>query len=139
MCLIHTDFPVPDGPKIIDTIPSGNPMFKPRRIRLRPNALYVSMNSTASGRPDGYARYVCHRYSSSEAPSGGDGRGGCSSTNDTRGGGSMLLLGLSSADIDGAAFCGRRGRSDIMYVRSVSIKSSVRTQRLTSYPDRLYI
>ena len=56
MCLMHTDLPVPDGPMIIDTIPSGRPMFNPRRIRLRPNALYVSMNSTASGRPDGYTR-----------------------------------------------------------------------------------
>ena len=54
MCLMHTDLPVPDGPRIIDTIPSGRPMFSPRRICVRPNALYVSMNSTASGRPDGY-------------------------------------------------------------------------------------
>ena len=49
MCLMHTDFPVPDGPRIIETIPSGIPMFNPRRILLRPNALWVSMNSTASG------------------------------------------------------------------------------------------
>ena len=54
MCLMHTDLPVPDGPRIIDTIPSGRPMFSPRRMCVRPNALYVSMNSTASGRPDGY-------------------------------------------------------------------------------------
>ncbi len=39
MCLMHTDLPVPDGPRIIDTIPSGRPMFSPRRICVRPNAL----------------------------------------------------------------------------------------------------
>src|SRR5437588_9950907 len=42
------------------------------------------MNSTASGRPDGYTRYLCHLYSSSSAPGGGAGRAGCSSTTDTR-------------------------------------------------------
>ena len=39
MCLMQTDLPVPDGPRIIDTIPSGSPMFRPRRICVRPNAL----------------------------------------------------------------------------------------------------
>ena len=39
MCLMHTDLPVPDGPRIIDTIPSGSPMLSPRRMCARPNAL----------------------------------------------------------------------------------------------------
>ena len=39
MCLMQTDFPVPDGPMIIDTMPSGRPMLSPRRIRARPKAL----------------------------------------------------------------------------------------------------
>ena len=39
MCLMHTDLPVPDGPMIIDTIPSGSPMFSPVSTRERPNAL----------------------------------------------------------------------------------------------------
>ena len=49
MCLMQTDLPVPDGPRIIEILPSGRPMFRPRRIWLRPNALWTSMNSTASG------------------------------------------------------------------------------------------
>ena len=51
MCLMHTDFPVPDGPRIIEILSSGMPMFRPRRILLRPNALWTSTNSTASGTP----------------------------------------------------------------------------------------
>jgi hypothetical protein len=39
MCLMQTDFPVPDGPRIIEIFPSGRPMLSPRRILLRPNAL----------------------------------------------------------------------------------------------------
>ena len=39
MCLMQTDLPVPDGPRIIETMPSGRPMFSPRRIWARPNAL----------------------------------------------------------------------------------------------------
>ena len=53
MCLMHTDLPVPDGPRIIEILPSGMPMFRPRRILLRPNALWTSTNSTASGTPVG--------------------------------------------------------------------------------------
>src|SRR5664279_5581182 len=66
------------------------------------------MNSTASGRPEGYTLYVCQRYSSSEEPSGGAGRGGCSSTTDTR-----------EADC-AAAGCSRvsTGASSAMWARS---------------------
>ena len=39
MCLMQTDLPVPDGPRIIDTMPSGRPMFSPRRMWERPNDL----------------------------------------------------------------------------------------------------
>ena len=53
MCLMHTDLPVPDGPRIIEILPSGRPMFRPRRILLRPNALWTSTNSTASSAPCG--------------------------------------------------------------------------------------
>src|SRR5215210_3501815 len=65
MCLMHTDFPVPDGPRIIEILSSGMPMFRPRRILLRPNALCTSTNSTASGAPEGRFLPVCHLYSSS--------------------------------------------------------------------------
>src|SRR5215212_1365832 len=51
MCLMQTDFPVPDGPRIIEILPSGMPRFRPRRTRLRPNALWTSMNWIASGTP----------------------------------------------------------------------------------------
>ena len=64
MCLMHTDFPVPDGPRIIEILPSGRPMFRPRRILLRPKALWTSMNSTASGTPVGRLSPVCQWYSS---------------------------------------------------------------------------
>ena len=69
MCLMHTDFPVPDGPRIIEIFPSGMPMFRPRRILLRPKALWTSMNSIASGTPVGRFSPVCHWYSSS-SPAG---------------------------------------------------------------------
>src|SRR3954453_13171783 len=65
MCLMHTDFPVPDGPRIIEILSSGMPMFRPRRILLRPNALWTSTNSTASSPPCGRCSPVCHLYSSS--------------------------------------------------------------------------
>src|SRR3954468_2584226 len=65
MCLMHTDFPVPEGPRIIEILSSGMPMFRPRRIWLRPNALWTSMNSTASSEPCGRCLPVCHWYSSS--------------------------------------------------------------------------
>ena len=67
MCLMQTDLPVPDGPRIIEILPSGRPMFRPRRILLRPNDLWTSTNSTASGTPVGRLRPVCQRYSSSAA------------------------------------------------------------------------
>ena len=51
MCLMHTDLPVPDGPRIIEILSSGMPMLRPRRILLRPNALWTSTNSTASSVP----------------------------------------------------------------------------------------
>src|SRR4051794_36854504 len=69
MCLMHTDFPVPEGPRIIEIFPSGIPMFRPRRILLRPKALWTSMNSIASGTPVGRFSPVCHWYSSS-SPAG---------------------------------------------------------------------
>ena len=40
MCLMHTDFPVPDGPRIIVIIPSGMPRLRPSSTVLRPNALH---------------------------------------------------------------------------------------------------
>src|SRR5580704_15046813 len=49
MCLMQTDFPVPEGPRIIETWPSGRPRFSPRRTRLEPKALWTSTNSIASG------------------------------------------------------------------------------------------
>ena len=51
MCLMHTDFPVPDGPRIIEIWFSGRPRLRPFRIVLRPNDLWTSMNSTASVEP----------------------------------------------------------------------------------------
>src|SRR3954465_11826649 len=69
MCLMHTDFPVPDGPRIIEILLFGMPMLRPRRILLRPNALCTSTNSTASSSPCGRWRPVCHWYSSSGLPS----------------------------------------------------------------------
>src|SRR4051812_13941863 len=68
MCLMQTDLPVPDGPRIIEILPSGMPMLSPRRILLRPNALCTSTNSTASGTPVGRWAPVCHWYSSSGLP-----------------------------------------------------------------------
>src|SRR5690242_10710812 len=65
MCLMHTDFPVPDGPRIIEILPSGMAMLRPRRIRLRPKDLWTSTNSTASAAPVGRCLPVCHLNSSS--------------------------------------------------------------------------
>src|SRR3954469_23488219 len=65
MCLMQTDFPVPEGPRIIEILSFGIPMFRPRRILLRPNALWTSTNSTASSTPDARFLPVCHWYSSS--------------------------------------------------------------------------
>src|SRR3954463_3128602 len=65
MCLMQTDFPVPDGPRIIEILSFGMPMFRPRRIWLRPNALWTSTNSTASSTPEERFLPVCHWYSSS--------------------------------------------------------------------------
>src|SRR3954463_6526359 len=70
MCLMHTDFPVPDGPRIIEILLLGMPMLRPRRILLRPNALCTSTNSTASSEPCGRCLPVCHLYSSSGPSSG---------------------------------------------------------------------
>src|SRR3954463_2251609 len=75
MCLMQTDFPVPDGPRIIEILSFGIPMFRPRRILLRPNALWTSTNSTASSTPLGRFLPVCHLYSSScSVTSTSDGR-----------------------------------------------------------------
>ena len=60
MCLMQTDFPVPDGPRIIEILSSGMAMLSPRRIWLRPNALWTSTNSTASVVPVGRCLPVCH-------------------------------------------------------------------------------
>src|SRR3954471_13801617 len=62
---MQTDFPVSDGARIIEIFPCGIPMFRPRGIWVRPNALWTSTNSTASSTPDGRLRPVCHLYSSS--------------------------------------------------------------------------
>src|SRR4051812_37728043 len=64
MCLMHTDFPVPEGPRIIEILSSGMPRLSPRRIWLRPNALCTSTNSTASSPSERRFSPVCHWYSS---------------------------------------------------------------------------
>ncbi len=64
MCLMHTDLPVPDGPRIIEIWLSGMPRFSPFRITLRPNAFFTSMNSIASVDPCSRWRPVCHWYGS---------------------------------------------------------------------------
>ncbi len=51
MCLMHTDLPVPDGPRIIEIWLSGMPRFRPFRIVLRPKDFLTSMNSMASVEP----------------------------------------------------------------------------------------
>src|SRR5215216_4827841 len=64
MCLMQTDLPVPDGPRIIEIWLSGRPRLRPFRILLRPNALWTSMNSIASTAPSGRGRCPwCHSYS----------------------------------------------------------------------------
>src|SRR3954462_7421475 len=65
MCLMQTDFPVPDGPRIIEILSFGIPMFRPRRILLRPNALWTRTKSTASSDPDCRFLPVCPLYPSS--------------------------------------------------------------------------
>src|SRR5919112_1400312 len=67
MCLMQTDFPVPDGPRIIEIWLSGSPRLSPFSTRLRPNAFTTSMNSTASSEPCSRLRPVCHWYSSASA------------------------------------------------------------------------
>ena len=39
MCLMQTDLPVPEGPMIIEILPSGRPMLRPRRTWFLPNDL----------------------------------------------------------------------------------------------------
>src|SRR4051812_29748754 len=70
MCLMHTDLPVPDGPRIIEMRLSGRPMFRPRRILLRPKALWTSTNSIASSEPAGRSRWPLCSANSSSSPSG---------------------------------------------------------------------
>src|ERR1700690_4054424 len=65
MCLMQTDLPVPDGPMIIEILPSGRPMLRPRSTWLRPKDLCTSMNSIASGACDGRMIPVWNSYSSS--------------------------------------------------------------------------
>src|SRR3954468_5091370 len=96
---MQTDFPVPDGPRIIEIFPSGIPMFRPRRIWLRPNALCTSTNSTASCVPVGRFRPVCQRYSSSSLSP-------ASRTTDTREGGPC---GGTAGPPRGAGAVGGRG------------------------------
>src|SRR5215217_3545508 len=67
MCLMHTDLPVPDGPRIIEIWLSGRPRLRPFSTRLRPNALTTSMNSTASSEPCSRFVPVCHWYSFASA------------------------------------------------------------------------
>ncbi len=69
MCLMQTDLPVPEGPRIIETWPSGMPRFSPRSTRLEPNALWTSMNSIASGTSVGRLAPVWYWKSSSSAGS----------------------------------------------------------------------
>src|SRR5215208_4572430 len=67
MCLMHTDLPVPEGPRIIEIWLSGRPRLRPFSTRLRPKALTTSMNSTASSEPCSRFLPVCHWYSSASA------------------------------------------------------------------------
>ena len=62
MCLMQTDLPVPDGPRIIEIWLSGMPKLRPFRIVVRPKLFLTSMNSTASVEP--WSRLVpeCHLY-----------------------------------------------------------------------------
>ena len=61
MCLMQTDLPVPDGPRIIEIWSFGRPRFRPLRIvLLRPNDFLTSMNSTASVAPCSRVRPLCH-------------------------------------------------------------------------------
>src|SRR5262245_36246274 len=121
MCLMQTDFPVPEGPRIIEIWLSGRPRLRPLRTRLRPNALTTSMNSTASSEPCSRFTPVCHWYSSASAWEPGSWvispvpRGGCSCT----------LVGASCASCWSAPrvcsqSCGSSGRSP-----SASLRSSV--------------
>ena len=64
MCLMQTDFPVPEGPRIVVMLVLGDRHVEPGRIWLRPNDLWTSMNSTASLVPVGRCLPVCQRYSS---------------------------------------------------------------------------
>src|SRR5918992_2145713 len=68
MCLMHTDFPVPEGPRIIEICSSGRPRLSPFSTRLRPKALTTSMNSTASSEPWSRFSPVWYWYSSSSWP-----------------------------------------------------------------------
>src|SRR4051812_18423041 len=103
MCLMHTDFPVPEGPRIMEILPSGRPMFRPHRILLRPKALWTSTNSTASGTPVGRLSPVCHWYSSSPPswpPVGGASRTTASrSSSGLRGTASRSVVVSFSSDI----------------------------------------
>ena len=60
MCLMHTDLPVPDGPRIIEIWLSGMPKFRPLRIVVRPKDFLTSMNSIASVEPWSRLRPECH-------------------------------------------------------------------------------
>ena len=60
MCLMQTDLPVPDGPRIIEIWLSGMPRLRPLRIVLRPNDFFTSMNSIASVEPWSRVRPECH-------------------------------------------------------------------------------
>src|SRR4051794_36104329 len=73
MCLMQTDLPVPDGPRIIEIWPSGMPRLRPFSTVLRPNDFLTSMNSTASVSALSLRvrLAVCHLYSSSSWPPGG--------------------------------------------------------------------
>src|SRR5947208_1550399 len=107
MCLMHTDLPVPEGPRIIEIIPSGRPMLSPRRIRLRPKALCTSMNSMASSAPLGRLSPVCHRYSSSSWGSAGS---STTATRDSSGSGTSSVAGSSTSSRPMGS-SGPRGRS----------------------------
>src|SRR5690242_12938408 len=100
MCLMHTDLPVPEGPRIIEIWPSGMPRLRPLRTVLRPKVFLTSMNSTASDSAlDGRLRPVCHLYSSSPS---------CSSP---RGSGSSMTAARVVSSRAGAC-CSRVGCSD---------------------------
>ena len=61
MCLMQTDLPVPEGPRIIEIWSFGQAEVQAVEDRVvRPNDFLTSMNSTASVAPCSRVRPLCH-------------------------------------------------------------------------------